>query len=613
MRRLMTILLMAAASLVAMASAAQAVVVNDQGGTYGVALVPGTRGTLTTAGIASVTSNAQCSDPWLSSDLGGPGLPSGALCWNGGPVMHRNETFVLTWDPHRSYWQTTRNYIEQFLRDVADGTGTLSSPYAVTGQYADGTADPVNLKDPANPTGPNPNGQARNASLYGGGCIDYGATGGSACQFGSTNGTGQGYDYPDEHACPLASGISICLTDSELRGEVSQMAANNHLPQLKQPEYTPLVVLLTPPGVQVCLDSTGSLCSANGAATAQFCSYHAQVQGITYVVQPWTEYTACDEPKLPPLPANPTAKQVAVDAGLRIVNPLSQGQIGAITNPLLNGWFASNGSEINDNGGCRPFGPDSDTVTVGSSSQNPYVLQREFSNAGMIQVDPNSLTCMPLISLSPTFVLPSAVNQGDVVELDGSTTVSSLIVPRANYGWDFGDGTSAVGPSVTHTYAKGGAYTVKLTVVDRGGNAASFSQVIHVLGATGAPVTTPTTTSSPALNVRIQLLPQGLRSMLRSGVATRVTSNETANGFVTLSISRAAAKRAHIKAGRGSSVVIGRGTVSGIKAGTVNLHLRLSRAMAAKLRPLGHVALTVRMALSAAAGDHLAIVAAGRY
>ena len=36
-------------------------------GRYGVALVPGTRSTLTTAGVTTVTAGAPCSDPWLAA------------------------------------------------------------------------------------------------------------------------------------------------------------------------------------------------------------------------------------------------------------------------------------------------------------------------------------------------------------------------------------------------------------------------------------------------------------------------------------------------------------------------------------------------------------------
>jgi hypothetical protein len=59
--------------------------------------------------------------------------------------------------------------------------------------------------------------------------------------------------------------------------------------------------------------------------------------------------------------------------------------------------------------------------------------------------------------------------------------------------------------------------------------------------------------------------------------------------------------------------VIGVGTLSGITTGTATLHLRLSRVMAAKLKNLRHLTLTVRLKLVAASGDHLAVDAAGRY
>ena len=297
------------------------------------------------------------------------------------------------------------------------------------------------------------------------------------------------------------------------------------------------------------------------------------------------------------------------------MSPLSQSQIATIVNPDLNGWFALDGAEINDNG-CVPLDQQRDGAIVGASDQNPYFLQREFNNAGAIESDPNAVKCAPDVVLSPAFVVPSAVNVGDVVDLDGSTTVSSLIVPKANYSWTFGDGTTAVGPSVEHSYTKGGAYTVTLTVTDRGGNTASVSQTINVLGPTGEPVTSPTTTTTPAtppFRVGLQLLPQGLRALLRSGLDIEVGSDQAAAGFVTVSISRSAARRAHIRAGRGATVVVGRGIVPEIGEGVASLRVRFSRSMGKKLGRLAGVTLTIRLTLTAAGGAHVAVDAAGRY
>src|SRR5579884_49950 len=146
-----------------------AVQFNDsaRGGYYGVALVPGDRkspntpdGVLGSVGVPYVGSSGQCADPALTPDLV---LPDTGLCWHGGPVLHRNESFALTWDPTRSYWSGTRSYVEQFLRDVANGSGTLTSPFALTSQYSDGHTVRTPYRDWQ--------GRAQNESVYGGGCI----------------------------------------------------------------------------------------------------------------------------------------------------------------------------------------------------------------------------------------------------------------------------------------------------------------------------------------------------------------------------------------------------------------------------------------------------------
>src|SRR5947209_15531815 len=186
MRRYSLIALMFVVSLLT-ASSAQAVVVNDGGTSAGVALVPGSS---LPAGVSATTASGPCSDPWLAGDLGGPTMGAGGLCYHGGPVVHKNETFALTWDPQRVYWQTTRGYLEQFLGDVAGGSNTLSSPFADSPQYQDAS------------------GRAENNSKYGGGCVDFGAKGGATCKFGSSNGSGAGNDYPSS-GCPTTGGSYI--------------------------------------------------------------------------------------------------------------------------------------------------------------------------------------------------------------------------------------------------------------------------------------------------------------------------------------------------------------------------------------------------------------------
>jgi hypothetical protein len=600
-------------SLILGASGAQAVVVDfgsvgapgatvpysasNLGNYVGLAMVPGTSGQLATAGVPTVQSGAPCADPALSPDLI---LPSTGLCSHGGAVMHANETFALTWDPnpHSDY---AAPYVEQFLRDVADASGTFSSPFAVTPQYTDAS------------------GRAGNSSLFGGGYHDATSYPSNGCTVSGTN-----------FMAVTLAGIQdvpndVCLTDAQLRTELAAMVTQNGLISRAQPGHSPLLVMLTPPGVETCLDAAGKTCSANADpahAPAQFCSYHSQLNvggnTLQYVVQPWSPITGCDEPDAPKIVPPVSPSQLIVDMGARLVSPLSRAALGAIVNPGMNGWYALDGSEMGDNG-CVPLPKDLDKVSVGGSGQNPYVLQRAFNNGGAIVNSPNSLACTPGVVLQASFVVPSAVNQGDVVQLDGSKSPATLVVPSANYVWDFGDGTTASGPSLVHSYGRGGNYTVKLTVTDRGNNVASVTQTLTVLGASGAQPPTPTPTATPkptngsGLQVHLQLMPQSLGTMLRSGVTVRVSSNEAAAGIASLSIPRLLARRAHLSAGRGPTAVIARGTVSGIQAGTMTLHLRLPRATAAKLRHLRHVTVTVRLALVGSGGDRLAIDAAGRY
>jgi hypothetical protein len=627
--------LTAAGSLALTVAGAQAVVVdmNQTSGQpaqlFGVQVLPGTLASLAGHGVNPVNPTGGCADPELAYFHWTDFMPPvQGLCWHGGAVMHANETFALTWDPSHSYWALTRKYIQQFLRDVATGSGTLTSPYAVTSQYTDGAPDPTTKTI----------GRAANLSLYGGGCIDYGSAAYPTCDFSTSSPLHLGADYPSTPAtgaCTPDTGYDSCVTDAGVRQEVTQMASI-FAGGIHKPDFAPMVVVLLPQKVEACLDGTGRLCSAGSASGAQFCSYHSHVSvggtDVTYVVQPWVDYTGCDEPNLPPLPSPATTTQVALDAGSRLVNPLSQAQIAAITNPDLDGWFGDHGIETNDGSpsagaACVPQGgPALDTVTVGGGS---YVLQREFNNGGLIASDVASLPCTPVVNLNPSFVVPSAVNPGDVVGFDGSVTESSLVVPGSEYSWNFGDGTTAQGPSPVHVFAKNGTYPVTLTTVDRGGYKASVTESVVVGTGVSAPTPTPATgggsgsggntgTGSGShaqggLHVALTLHASSLRWMLSHGIFLSVTSNTRADGIVTVTIPRAVARRVGIVRGAGGPVTIGRGTVSGlIKAGRVTLHLRLSRGVAARLGRLRGLKVTVHLAL-AGGGAHKVYVAAGGF
>jgi PKD repeat protein len=91
--------------------------------------------------------------------------------------------------------------------------------------------------------------------------------------------------------------------------------------------------------------------------------------------------------------------------------------------------------------------------------------------------------CLPV----PIFeVTPSTANAGTELSFDASGSVVSNM-PEDNiavgWSWDFGDGETAKGETVTHTYAKAGTYTVKLTVTDSAGRSATVEEPLVVKAA----------------------------------------------------------------------------------------------------------------------------------
>lgn len=94
-----------------------------------------------------------------------------------------------------------------------------------------------------------------------------------------------------------------------------------------------------------------------------------------------------------------------------------------------------------------------------------------------------SLTLLGCIPIPVITVSPSPVVAGKEVSFDASETMISN-VPEDNvavsYDWDFGDGNSGDGKTVTHTYEKAGTYKVTLTVVDSAGREGRATEEVDV-------------------------------------------------------------------------------------------------------------------------------------
>lgn len=111
----------------------------------------------------------------------------------------------------------------------------------------------------------------------------------------------------------------------------------------------------------------------------------------------------------------------------------------------------------------------------------------------------------PIASL---FVSPSSGDFPILVTADASASTDADSTPIASYTFDYGDGTSVVGPQVdpvsTHTYQAGGTFTVTLTVTDTVGLSDQDTAQVSVFTPEAPPVARLTVTpSSGVLNLNV--------------------------------------------------------------------------------------------------------------
>jgi hypothetical protein len=95
----------------------------------------------------------------------------------------------------------------------------------------------------------------------------------------------------------------------------------------------------------------------------------------------------------------------------------------------------------------------------------------------VIKITDNSVSASaPTITAN----VPSIANAGETFALSAQSDGNG--VPAVGYVWDFGDGISADGPKVSHTYTRAGTFTIRLTEQGIEGPAAAESFSIMVTG-----------------------------------------------------------------------------------------------------------------------------------
>jgi hypothetical protein len=196
-----------------------------------------------------------------------------------------------------------------------------------------------------------------------------------------------GGSYADTSAYP-ASGctdagvpvVSDCLTDAQLQAEVSKVmgikgwtGGLNHL-----------FLLFTSSDEGSCFTVASSSC-----AYTQYCAYHSYIPGSTPVI-----YT--NEPYGKPSTCLSGAETVPTGQGqdqtiVAALSPASHEFQEAVTDPLLNAWFTTQG---NENGDLCAYTYGTNTWDSGTANEfwngNYYEVQQEYSNhtTNCLQVGP---------------------------------------------------------------------------------------------------------------------------------------------------------------------------------------------------------------------------------
>ena len=365
------------------------------------------------------------------------------LDYNGGPVMASNTNYAVYWRPSSApaYPSDYQGGVNQYLTDLAHDSGGHENVESVSTQYNDAAGEFANYN-----------------SHFGGALIDTDP-------------------YP-ANGCKQAT---ICLTDAQLRAELTKYVKAQGLPRDLAHEY----FLLTPPGVEDCFEASGLKCSA-GSKRPYYCAYHGNVpegEGeLIYSNDPYvTGNAGCDDGNHP----NGTTSDGVLVGGL------SHEHNESITDPEPNNAWTDFGGTGGENGDkCRTFAETTEFGTpLGKASNGAkynqiinghlYWYQQEWSN--------QSNGCLQRLTFSgaePTATFTSAADAGN--EMTFNATGSTAPGGVARYNWQFNDGpgpttpVETTMPTISHVFPTKGAYVVALTVFASDGTSIGTARTIRV-------------------------------------------------------------------------------------------------------------------------------------
>jgi hypothetical protein len=247
---------------------------------------------------------------------------SGVLISHGGPVLAAEAPYLIFWTPTgHPISSASESLMDTYQGDVAAASGkSTTNVYSVLAQYGS----------------------------------PYSQTFGRAQAVTDTN------PYPStQGACPLATGMTACVTDASLQAEIGNLIDAGTLPSPGAPGSgtTPIFFVITPVDVNVCI--SGNQCSSNN-----FCAYHDYFghggSNVLYASVPFSVFAndpkGCqtDQYSIYETPVGSNG-----DQAYNIADDLSHELSETITDPLVNAWYSGNGLEVGDL--CEAYGARANT------------------------------------------------------------------------------------------------------------------------------------------------------------------------------------------------------------------------------------------------------------
>jgi PKD repeat protein len=422
------------------AGLAQAKVVHLNGQAYGITYPPGHGATVTPGDVPSP----------FAPTIGSPTQPP--LLYGNGPLMLTPKLYLIFWGPSGSFASSYENPIIQWAKDLAADGSTNLDEYSVVRQYKNAASKPLTGK------------------------VIFGA---------AVNDT---RSYPTRTSACVGD-ANPCIMDSQLQAEIKHEISAEGWPLDPASAPEAHYIVLTPAGVDGCIDSLRADCTFEGG----YCGYHAETtSGSNVAVYTDTPYVpGCDSGQAPAGVGGNADTDGSLDT---LIHEVAE----AATDPDdASGYVDQDGYEIGDK--CdgqsislsrsqiygTPLGGTLSAFTAFNQLINghSYYTQTQWSNASTkTPSSPAVNGCAQRFGPSPSFTAPSTITTGTAATFNGSGSYD-LASPITTYIWNFGDGSPVVtttSAKPAHIYDSPGTYTVTLTVGDVSGSVNHSRQTLKV-------------------------------------------------------------------------------------------------------------------------------------